>query len=123
MKGSKGILVQYATAFAKSSLTILLTLTVRNIENHEDIDVVLYGAGTIYSKSEVILDSSDPVAASIAKVELLELLGVVEKPYHPSAQSDLTALANLTMNHTTPDCSEGPHSFSPGRVSVIMVLC
>lgn len=84
----------------KSSLTTLLT--VRDIENHEDIDVVLYGAGSIYSRNEVILDSSDPVAAPIAKVELLELLGVVEKPYDPSAQSDLTALDGLTMNHTTP---------------------
>ena len=60
----------------------------------------LYSANS-YLETKIVLNSSDPVLASITKVELLQLLGVVESPYRPSAPSDLTALTNLTINHTT----------------------
>ena len=41
------------------------------------------------------------MAALIAKVGRLELLNVIETLHGPSTQSDLTALANLIISHTT----------------------
>ena len=64
------------------------------------------------------------MAASIAKIGGLALLDVFETLHGPSAQSDLTALANLIISHTTnrPGCYEQPHFFSSGRGIVIVFL-
>lgn len=76
----------------------MLTTTIAG--DRENIEVVLYGAGSVYSKIQILRFSQDPEAKSIAEQELLESIGVVPNPYDYPTQVGPPFLANSTLNNT-----------------------
>ena len=65
---------------------------------HQNIEVLLYGADSVYSKIQVLRFSQDPEAKSIAEQELLELIGVIPNHYEYPKQNRLPSLANSTLS-------------------------
>ena len=45
-----------------------------------NIEVIVYGKDSIYAKNQILKNSPDALARSIASQELLELLGVLADP-------------------------------------------
>ena len=75
-------------------------LTTTTAGDRENMEVVLYGAGSVYSKSQILRFSQDPEAKSIAEQELLELIVVVPNPHDYPTQVGPPFLANSTLNNT-----------------------
>lgn len=66
--------------------------------NHQNLEAVLYGADSVYSKVHILRNSDDPLAVSIAQQELLALLGLAPNVYINPSQAGLTALKGQTFN-------------------------
>ena len=67
-----------------------LTLT---LGKHGNIELVVYGNDSIFAKNQILKNSPDPLARSIATQELLELLNivVVPVPYPPDLETGTVA--------------------------------
>jgi hypothetical protein len=65
---------------------------------HQNIEVLLYGADSVYAKIQILRSSQDPGAKSIAEQELLELIGVLPNHYEYPKQNRLSSLANSTLS-------------------------
>ena len=58
-----------------------------NLGKYGNIEVIVYGPDSIYAKNQILKNSPDPLARSIAAQELLELMNVVIVPSPPAPSS------------------------------------
>lgn len=68
--------------------------------HHGNIEVVVYGKDSIFAKNQILKNSPDPLARSIAAQELLELMQVVVIPVPDQTELEIGNLANQTANAT-----------------------
>ena len=65
-----------------------------------NIEIVVYGKNSIFAKNQILKNSQDPLARSIAVQELLELMKVVEVPDSQSTGLGIGNMATQTANAT-----------------------
>ena len=65
-----------------------------------NIEVVVYGKKSIFAKNQILKNSQDPLARSIAAQELLELMKVVVIPVPMAAVVNETSNANIASGST-----------------------
>ena len=58
----------------------------------------MYGKDSVYAKNQILKNSQDPLARSIASQELLELLGVITNPTPSATGLRMGAIATETAN-------------------------
>lgn len=66
------------------------------VGQRQNLEVVLYGANSVYSNVYILRNSDDPLAVSIAQQELLELLGMAPNVYDDPNM--LAALGSPVVN-------------------------
>ena len=67
---------------------------------HGNIEVIVYGKNSIFAKNQILKNSPDPLARSIAAQELLELMHVVVIPIPDQTDLEIGTGANETANAT-----------------------
>lgn len=65
-----------------------------------NIEVVVYSKRSIFAKNQILKNSPDPLARSIAAQELLELMQVVMIPFPDQKDLEIGAGAKETANAT-----------------------
>ena len=72
-----------------------------SLSGHQgNIEIVVYGKNSIFAKNQILKNSQDPLARSIAVQELLELMKVVAVPDSPSSGVEIGNMATQTANAT-----------------------
>ncbi|KAF6236899.1 hypothetical protein HO173_005190 [Letharia columbiana] len=68
---------------------------------HGNIEIVVYGKDSIFAKNQILKNSPDQLARSIAAQELLELMNIVIVPETDQPESEVRTVANRTVNPTS----------------------
>lgn len=71
-----------------------------DLGKHGNIEIVVYSKGSIFAKNQILKNSPDPLARSIALQELLELMNVVMVLVPHSTELGVGAVATQTANAT-----------------------
>ncbi|KAL9073105.1 MAG: hypothetical protein Q9161_003159 [Pseudevernia consocians] len=69
--------------------------------NHGNIEIVVYGKDSIFAKNQILKNSQDPLARSIAAQELLELMNVVLVPLPQQTALEMGTVAKGVANAST----------------------
>lgn len=69
-----------------------------DLGKHGNIEIVVYGNDSIFAKNQILKNSSDQLARSIAAQELLELMNIVIVPVPHQTELGSGNLANQTAS-------------------------
>ncbi|CAF9923071.1 hypothetical protein IMSHALPRED_005844 [Imshaugia aleurites] len=72
----------------------------KNVGKYGNIEIVVYGINSIFAKNQILKNSLDPLARSIATQELLELLDILVIPVPHPVDFGMGSVASDTANAT-----------------------